>query len=152
MVISEVFAFDVGFMFFVLGMLAEMVVKEARLNHPSYHSDDLKTMERMVYPRYVAGALFLISVVPSFWISTPLGHLRSIIWASALIVFLAYYIRVSFIHNAFKAGRGEAKMAEASKLTEVSIPRKEQQADLTLKRVFDPVDERWVFVHEMLTA
>jgi len=147
MVISEVFAFDVGFMFFVLGILAEMVVKEAKLNHPSYHSDDLKTLERMVYPRYVGGALFLISVAPFFWVSTPLGHLRSIIWALALVVFLAYYIRVSFIHTISKGDR-VSEIVDSSKSTEACIPRKEQQAALTLKRVFDPVDERWVSVNE----
>jgi len=151
MVISQVFAFDVGFMFFVLGLLAEMVVKEARLNHPSYHSDDLKTLGQLVYPRYVAGALFLISVVPFFWISTPLGHLRSIIWASALVVFLAYYIRVSFIHTTSKGGQVTAKMGEASKPTEACILRKEKQTASALKPVFDPVDERWVFVHETVT-
>jgi len=134
-------------MFFVLGILAETVVKEARLNHPSYHSDDLKTLERMVYPRYAAGALFLISVIPFFWISTPLGHLRSIIWASALVVFLAYYIRVSFMHTISKGNRVSA-ILEASKSTEASTARKEHQTALTLKRVFDPIEERWVSVNE----
>jgi len=96
MVISQVFAFDVGFMFFVLGIMAELVVREARLNHPRYHSDDLKTLGHMIYPRYIVGALFLISVDPCFWASTPFGHLRSIVWAASLTVFLAYYIKVSF--------------------------------------------------------
>jgi uncharacterized membrane protein len=102
-VVSQVFAFDVGFMFFVLGVLAENVAREARLNHPGYHSNDLKTLQHMIYPRYVLGALFLISIIPSFWVSTPLGHLRPIVWASSMAVFLAYYIRVSFVHRDEKA-------------------------------------------------
>ena len=146
MVISQVFAFDVGFMFFVLGIMAEMVVKEARLNHPRYHSEDLKTLGRMIYPRYIVGALFLISVVPFFWVSTPLGHLRSIVWALALTVFLAYYIGVSLIHSNFQNGRGAMKVVESSKSTETSVPKNEHQVPLSQERVFDPVDERWVFV------
>jgi len=151
MVISQVFAFDVGFMFFVLGILAEMVVKEARLNHPRYHSDDLETLERMVYPRYIAGALFLISVVPFFWISTPIGHLRSIIWASALTVFLAYYIRVSFIRSSSKSGRDAVKTVETDKPLEKHAPGREQEASLPMKRVFDPITERWVYVRNQVT-
>jgi len=102
-VVSQVFAFDVGFMFFVLGALAENVAKEARLNHPNYHSEALNTLLRMIYPRYILGALFLISVIPFFWVSTPFGHLRPIVWASSMAVFLAYYIRVSFVHLDEKA-------------------------------------------------
>jgi len=152
MVISQVFAFDVGFMFFVLGILAEMVVKEARLNHPHYHSDDLETLGRMVYPRYVAGALFLISVVPFFWISTPLGHLRSIIWASALAVFLAYYIRVSFVRSSSKSGRDAVKIVETEEPLEEHAPDKEQEASLSMKLVFDPITERWVYVSNQVTT
>ena len=102
-VVSQVFALDIGFMFFVLGIMAEIVVKEARLNHPSYHSDDLATLQHMIYPRYILGALFLISVIPFFWVSTPLGHLRPIIWASSMAVFLVYYIGVSFVGLSEKA-------------------------------------------------
>jgi len=101
-VVSQIFAFDVGFMFFVLGILAENVAREARLNHTSYHSD-LKTLQHMIYPRYILGALFLISVIPFFWVSTPLGHLRPIVWTSSVAVFLVYYIRVSFVHLDEKA-------------------------------------------------
>jgi len=143
-VISQVFAFDVGFMFFVLGILAEMVVKEARLNHPSYRSDDLKTLGSMIYPRYIVGALFLISVVPFFWVSTPLGHLRSIVWTSAMSVFLAYYIGVSLIHSNFQNGRGAVKRVESTKSTENGAPKNELQMPLPSERVFNPIDERRV--------
>ena len=106
-VVSQVFAFDIGFMFFVLGVLAENVAREARLNHPSYHSNDLKTLQHMIYPRYILGALFLISVIPFFWVSTPLGHLRPIIWDSSMAVFFVYYISVSFVDLNEKAVRVE---------------------------------------------
>jgi hypothetical protein len=90
-------------MFFVLGVLAENVAREARLNHPSYHSNSLKTLQHMIYPRYILAALFLISVIPFFWVSTPLGHLRPVVWAASMAVFLAYYVRVSFVHLNEKA-------------------------------------------------
>ena len=143
-VISQVFAFDVGFMFFVLGIMAEMVVKEARLNHPSYHSDDLKTLQNMIYPRYIAGALYLVSVIPFFWVQTPLGHLRSIVWTSAMVVFFAYYIKVSFSLSNSKGGQGAVKAAEKSESTKI-FPSIKGQEKSPMKRVFVPVDERWVF-------
>lgn len=114
MVISEVFAFDAGFMFFVLGIMAEMVVKEARINHPNYYSYDLKTLEYMIYPRYIVGALFLISVIPVFWIQTPLGHLRPVIWCSSLAVFFVYVVKVSFVHSNSKSGNDPTKMVETT--------------------------------------
>jgi hypothetical protein len=150
-VISQVFAFDVGFMFFVLGIMAEMVVKEAKLNHPSYHSDDLKTLQNMIYPRYIVGALYLISVVPFFWVQTPLGHLRPIVWTSAVIVFFAYYIKVSFVRSNSKGGQCAVKAAETSESTKTCPCIKEQEKSLSTKRVFDPVDERWVFVSAQMS-
>lgn len=121
MVVSEVFAFDVGLMFFILGILAEMVVKEARLNHPNYYSDDLKTLGCMIYPRYIVGALFLISVIPFFWIQTPLGHLRSIIWGTSLAVFFVYALKVSFLRY-FKGGKDSVKIVETSVSTKTRAP------------------------------
>ncbi|HMK95048.1 MAG TPA: hypothetical protein VK536_06555 [Candidatus Limnocylindrales bacterium] len=149
-VISQVFAFDVGFMFFVLGIMAEMVVKEARLNHPNYHSDNLKTLQNMIYPRYIAGALYLISVIPFFWIQTPLGHLRSIVWTSALAVFFAYTIKVSLSHSNSKGGQGAVKATDTSESTKICPCIKEQEKS-PMKRVFDQVDERLIFVNDQMS-
>jgi len=63
-VTSDVFALDLGFMFFVLGTLASIVVKEAKRYHPNYHSNDLTLLQKMIYPRYILAALFLLSVDP----------------------------------------------------------------------------------------
>ena len=99
-VTSDVFALDLGFMFSVLGTLASIVVKEARRYHPNYHSDDLTLLQKMIYPRYILAALFLLSVDPFLWVSTPLptpfDHLRFILWISSLAVFLVYYMKVSY--------------------------------------------------------
>ena len=99
-VTSNVFALDLGFMFFVLGTLALIVVKEARRYHPNYHSKDLTVLQQMIYPRYILAALFLLSVDPFLWVSTPLptpfDHLRFILWISSLAVFLVYYMTVSY--------------------------------------------------------
>jgi len=153
MVISEVFAFDIGFMFFVLGILAEMVLKEARLNHPSYHSDDLETLGHLIYPRYVVGGLFLISIVPFFWVSTSLGHLRPMVWVSSIAVFLVYNMKVSFAHSNSKCRQGSPKMVGSGESGKACAPRKEQEEDpLCMKRVFDPIEERWVFVCEPIKS
>ena len=99
-VTSYVYALDLGFMFFVLGTLASIVVREARLHHPNYHSDDLTVLQKMIYPRYILAALFLLSVDPFFWVSTPFAtpfdHLRFVLWTSSLAVFLVYYMTVSY--------------------------------------------------------
>jgi uncharacterized membrane protein len=102
-VTSEVFALDMGFMFFVLGTLALIVVKEARRYHPNYHSDDLTILQKMIYPRYILAALCLLSVDPFLWVSTPFAspfdHLRFVLWTSSLAVFLVYYMTVSIFHT-----------------------------------------------------
>jgi uncharacterized membrane protein len=102
-VTSDVFALDLGFMFFVLGTLALIVTKEARRYHPNYHSDDLTVLQQMIYPRYILASLFLLSVDPFLWVSTPFAapfdHLRFVLWTSSLAVFLVYYMKVSFFHS-----------------------------------------------------
>jgi len=102
-VTSDVFALDLGFMFFVLGTLASIVVKEAKRYHPNYHSNDLTLLQKMIYPRYILAALFLLSVDPFLWVSTllpaPFDHLRFILWTSSLAVFLVYYMKVSIFHT-----------------------------------------------------
>ena len=102
-VTSDAFALDMGLMFFVVGTLALIVEKEAKRYHPNYHSDDLTILQQMVYPRYILAALFLLSVDPFLWVSTPLAaplnHLRVVLWISSLAVFFVYYMKVSFLHS-----------------------------------------------------
>ena len=102
-VTSDVFALDMGLMFFVVGTLALIVEKEARRYHPNYHSNDLTILQKMIYPRYILAALFLLSVDPFLWVSMPLAspfnHLRVVLWISSLAVFFVYYMKVSFFHT-----------------------------------------------------
>jgi uncharacterized membrane protein len=102
-VTSDALALDIGFMFFVLGTLSLIVAKRARRYHPNYHSYDLKALQQMIYPRYILAALFLLSVDPFLWVSTPFAvpfnHLRFILWTSSMAVFVVYYLKVSFFHS-----------------------------------------------------
>jgi len=102
-VTSDVFALDMGFMFFVLGTLSLIVAKRARRSHPNYHSNDLEVLQQMIYPRYILAALFLLSVDPFLWVSTPFAspfdHLRFVLWTSSMAVFVVYYMAVSFSHT-----------------------------------------------------
>jgi uncharacterized membrane protein len=102
-VTSDVFALDMGFMFFVLGTLSLIVAKRARRSHPNYHSNDLEILQQMIYPRYILAALFLLSVDPFLWVSTPFAspfdHLRFVLWPSSMAVFFVYYMAVSFFHT-----------------------------------------------------
>ena len=79
------YALDVGFMFVILGTLASSVLKENRrlegeYLRPRLDAKALLTFRRMMIVEYAVGALFLVSAAPIFWIQTPIGHLRFVLW------------------------------------------------------------------------
>jgi uncharacterized membrane protein len=79
------YALDVGFMFVILGTLALSVLKENRRlegEHlrPRLDAKALPTFRRVMIVEYAVGALFLVSAAPIFWVPTPIGHLRFVLW------------------------------------------------------------------------
>jgi hypothetical protein len=87
------YALDVGFMFVVLAILASFVLKqketaEAEDQRPRLHAKALQSFRHMMIAEYAAGALFLISAAPIFWVPTPIGHVRFILWYSSFLIFL----------------------------------------------------------------
>jgi len=108
-VVSDAFALNIGFMFFVLGALASIAVKNAGVStfgNSSYRSEEeVYALKQMIFPRYVLSALCLFSMAPFFWILTPLGHLRFLSWTSAFAVFLVYHITLVHSHKQKSGGR-----------------------------------------------
>jgi uncharacterized membrane protein len=87
------YALDVGLMFVVLAMLASLVLKreetvEAEDQRPRLHAKALQSFRHMMIAEYAVGALFLVSVAPIFWVVTPIGHMRFVLWYSSFLIFL----------------------------------------------------------------
>jgi len=90
------YALDVGFMFVILGILASSVVKQNRRLEGEYtrfrlDARALPTFRRMMIEEYAVGALFLVSAVPIFWVPTPIGHLRFVLWYLSFLLPLISY-------------------------------------------------------------
>jgi uncharacterized membrane protein len=90
------YALDVGFMFVILGTLAYSVLKQNKRLEREEHRSRLPTealwsFRRMMIEEYVLGALFLVSASPTFWVQTPLGHLRFVIWYLSFLTPLVTY-------------------------------------------------------------
>jgi len=49
----------------------------------------------------------------------------------------------------FKGEQLAVKMVEPNESTKACATGKEQEASFSMKRVFDPFDERWVFIDEL---
>ena len=91
------YALDVGSMFVILAILSSFVLKlDERLERvyqgPLLHAKALQTFRRMMIEEVVVGALFLVSAAPLFWVPTPVGHLRFVLWYSSFLIPLIYYI------------------------------------------------------------
>ena len=87
------YALDVGFMFVILAVLASFVLKreetiDAEEHAPRLHAKARQSFRHMIIAESAVGALFLVSAVPVFWILTPIGHLRFVIWYASFLIFL----------------------------------------------------------------
>jgi len=90
------YALDVGFMFVILGTLAYSVLKqndrlESEEHRQRLHAETLWSFRRMMIEEYVVGVLFLVSAFPVFWVQTPIGHLRFVIWYLSFLTPLISY-------------------------------------------------------------
>ncbi|MDA4127729.1 MAG: TMEM175 family protein [Thaumarchaeota archaeon] len=88
---SIAYALDVGFMFLLLAALARLVVKgeeKARLGgHSLVHPVVVKRFKAIMKAEIAGGLIFVVSALPVFWVNTPIGFLRFILWYSAFVIF-----------------------------------------------------------------
>jgi hypothetical protein len=87
------YAFDVGFMFVILAILASFVLKREKaidleIQRPRLHAKARQNFRHMMISEYAVGALFLVSAAPVFWVPTPIGHLRFVLWYSSFLIFV----------------------------------------------------------------
>jgi uncharacterized membrane protein len=86
------YALDVGFMFVVLAALASYVLKPKRVGGEDQRKrlqpNVLQSFRHMMIAEYIAGALFLVSAAPIFWVPTQVGHARFVLWYSSFLIFL----------------------------------------------------------------
>jgi len=89
---SVAYALDLGGLFFLQAALAYLVVKQDKaglVGRRRVHPDDVARFRRLVKLDAVLGAIFVVSTLPIFWVSTPIGGLRFIMWAFCLVAVLS---------------------------------------------------------------
>ena len=102
------YALDVGIMFVILARLASLVLKQEKEGlvgqRPKLHALVLLRFRHMMIGEYAVGALFLVSVIPVFWVPTEIGHLRFIIWYSSFLVFFVSHMWTKRTESKMKKG------------------------------------------------
>jgi hypothetical protein len=88
---SIAYAFDVGGLFFLQAALAYLVVKQGEaglVGRQRIHPVVLARFRRVVKLDAIIGVVFVVSALPIFWVSTPIGYLRFDLWFSSFFIFL----------------------------------------------------------------
>jgi len=86
---SVAYALDVGGMFLLLAALAYLVVKEDKAGAEGrvrLHPAVLARFRTSWKSETVVAAIFLVSALPVFWVSTPAGFLRFDMWSLPFVV------------------------------------------------------------------
>ena len=88
------YALDIGAMFLILGGLIQIVIKRTGRKELKLHPL-LLDRYRLAKSFYILiGAAYLVSALPFFWIDTPIGRARFVLWYSAFaFVFLGVFYR-----------------------------------------------------------
>ena len=88
---SVAYGLDLGGLFFLQGALAYEVVKESRggmVGERRIHPAVVARFKKWWKVQVVIGAVFAVSALPFFWVSTPFGYLRFLLWSVSFIMFL----------------------------------------------------------------
>ena len=88
---SVAYALDLGGMFLMLAALGRLVLREAKMPVPgrsALHPVVLGRFRRVSRADAIAGAVFVVSALPIFWIDTPAGYLRFYLWSIGFVAFI----------------------------------------------------------------
>ena len=114
------YALDVGSMFVILAGLSSMVVKQNKFNEDAQFRklefDDLERMKHSIKIRLTVSVFFLVSALPFFWITSPLGHVRYLFWFASFAVFFISH-GFSNLKKAKTSKTQSSKMVEAQSKT-----------------------------------
>jgi hypothetical protein len=85
---STAYAVDIGMIFLILAGLSRLVIREntGSGNH-QVHPLIVERFKQIVKLDYIIGGLFLASALPIFWINTPIGFVRFLLWYSSFAFF-----------------------------------------------------------------
>jgi hypothetical protein len=87
---STAYALDIGTTFFVLAGLARLVIKEnTEKGKLHLHPIIIARFKSILKIEYLVAGFFLVSALPIFWVDTPIGKLRFILWYSSFVFFFA---------------------------------------------------------------
>jgi len=92
---SIAYALDVGGMFFMQAVLAQLVVREeknAQHRQRPLHPVVLARFRRVAKADAIIGIMFAASALPIFWVDTPIGFLRFYLWSSGFFVLIPIYM------------------------------------------------------------
>ena len=89
---SIAYAFDAGLMFLLLAGLGYLVIKQGKSREGDYrlHPVVLNRFRRLMRLQAIVGGIYLASALPIFWIDTPIGPLRFLLWSSPFIILTAF--------------------------------------------------------------
>ena len=91
---SVAYALDVGGMFLMQGALAYMVLEESGASgRRPLHPLLLARFRMVTRSSAVVGLVFVVSALPIFWVSTPIGYLRFYLWSSSFLMFSLFLRR-----------------------------------------------------------
>jgi uncharacterized membrane protein len=91
---SMAYGVDVGGLFIILASLAHLLLKEERIRATNdqrrIHHVILARFKRAMNAQYIIGGIFIVSSLPIFWIPTPIGYLRFVLWYSSFGFLLVF--------------------------------------------------------------
>jgi hypothetical protein len=85
---SSAYAIDIGATFLIQAGLTRLVIKENSGKEGSHiHPMIVARFKGVLKIEYLVAGIFLASALPIFWVNTPLGMLRFILWYSSFVFF-----------------------------------------------------------------
>jgi hypothetical protein len=83
---------DVGAIFLILAGLAYLLVQETEKPRPELkvHSIVVERFRRGMKAQLICGVVFMVSALPFFWLETPIGYLRFVLWYVSIPVFIVW--------------------------------------------------------------
>ena len=82
------YALDVGVMYLILASLIWTVIRRRVADVGHAYTGSIRGLKRTFAAELSVGVLFLVSTAPFFWVSTPVGHLRFVLWYCSFIIFI----------------------------------------------------------------
>jgi hypothetical protein len=89
---SIAYAIDAGLMFLFLAGLAYIVVNQQKRSpeEKRLHPQLIVRLTRLMRIQAIVGGIYIASALPIFWISTPVGPLRFLLFFAPILIVAAY--------------------------------------------------------------